>query len=77
MLDAATEFGTPAGKNRGTFMWEYYKHTGGRIEMTRRMFGVKSGEYKSGVLFNFCPFCGERIDAPFAEQKDDPDGSTA
>ncbi len=24
-------------------------------------FGTKSGEHKKGLMFNFCPFCGEDI----------------
>lgn len=40
-------------------------------EATRTFYGVKCDAYPNGFLFNFCPFCGEKIDAPFAEQDDD------
>lgn len=36
---------------------------------SRRYFGVKTSAYPKGFLFNNCPFCGERIDAPFKDAK--------
>jgi hypothetical protein len=44
------------------------------IDMTnqkpsRSFFVLKSGAYKGkGMAMNVCPFCGERIDAPFATE---------
>lgn len=36
---------------------------------SRTYFTIRSGEYaKSGIVVNFCPFCGARIDAPVAEE---------
>lgn len=43
------------------------------IDMTERkpsrsFFVLKSGAHKhKGIAMNVCPFCGERIDAPFVE----------
>lgn len=66
LLSAATEFGNPMGKRKGIFAWSYHSAETGP---TRTMFGVKSGEHApKGMLFNFCPFCGEKIDAPFQSQ---------
>lgn len=62
MLHEAGEAGNPRGKQKGIYAWEYRDRQG----PTRTMFGAKSGEHvEKGLLFNFCPFCGERIDAPF------------
>ena len=36
---------------------------------SRSYYGVKTKEHPKGFLFNFCPFCGTQIDAPF--NKDD------
>lgn len=61
-LNDVTEFGHPKGKQRGVWCWEY------SIEgkPSRRFFGAKSGsQTEKGLAFNFCPFCGEPIDAPF------------
>ena len=32
---------------------------------SRSYFGVKTKANPNGFLFNFCPFCGVKIDAPF------------
>lgn len=58
------EASTPAGKRKGVFAWVYTDTKTG--QKSRTMFGVKSGNHtEKGLLFNFCPFCGTRIDAPF------------
>lgn len=61
-LFEAGETGNPTGKRKGIFAWSYHTPKG----PSRTMFGVKSGDHvHKGLLFNFCPFCGKRIDAPF------------
>lgn len=36
---------------------------------SRSYFVLKSGAYKAkGMAMNVCPFCGERIDAPFSDR---------
>ena len=63
-LERSCEDTNPGGKRKGVFAWELSNLDG----PTRTMFGVKSGEFiAKGLLFNFCPFCGERIDAPFKD----------
>ena len=37
---------------------------------SRVMFGIKSKAYPIGLLFNYCPWCGEKIDAPFNDQSE-------
>ena len=65
-LQEATEFGNPIGKRKGVWCWEY--HNREQSGPTRRFFGIKSGEFaEKGLAFNYCPFCGEKIDAPFTE----------
>jgi len=40
-------------------------------EPSRSYFGILTKEYPNGFLFNFCPFCGKQIDAPFAEKEEE------
>ena len=41
---------------------------------SRSFVAIKSGEYSQrGLAMNVCPFCGERIDAPFAADLDEPE----
>lgn len=64
-LDKASEYGNPGGKKKGIFAWRLVNMKSG--ELSRLFFGVKSGEHvEKGMALTFCPFCGERIDAPFA-----------
>lgn len=66
-LHSASEQGNPSGNKKGIFAWAYNNQEG----PTRTMFGVKGGEHiKNGLLFNFCPFCGERIDTPFNDNNE-------
>lgn len=66
-LIGAAEFGNPIRNKKGVFAWEYHSRTS--TGPTRRFFGVKSGDYVAkGIAFNYCPFCGEKIDAPFVEE---------
>lgn len=45
---------------------------------SRSFVAIKSGEYsKRGTAMNVCPFCGERIDAPFAADLDDAETQPA
>jgi hypothetical protein len=37
-------------------------------EPSRSYIGIKSKKMPKGLLFNFCPWCGEKIDAPFADK---------
>jgi hypothetical protein len=63
-LSSVCEPANPRGKQKGVFAWELSTPNG----PTRTMFGAKSGDHVvKGMLFNFCPFCGERIDAPFVQ----------
>lgn len=62
-LTRATEFGSPSGKRKGIWCWEYHgiKDPGPK----RRFWGTKSGDFvEKGIAFNFCPFCGEKIEQP-------------
>jgi hypothetical protein len=36
---------------------------------SRTYFGLKSKQFPNGLLFNCCPWCGERIDAPFNKEE--------
>lgn len=67
-LSDACEYGNPTGRKKGIFGWTLYKPS--ESELSRQFFGVKSGEFVDrGLAFNFCPFCGTQIDAPFAEKE--------
>lgn len=48
---------------KGTVRWHYTNVQ--TLEPSRTFFGVKTKANPNGFAFNFCPFCGEKIDAPF------------
>lgn len=68
LLTKACELGNPRGRAKGVFSWVLYNIDKPRDAGPARVFfGIKSGEFVAkGFAFNFCPFCGERIDAPLA-----------
>lgn len=62
MLSEAIEPKQPTGKAKGLFAWDYVQRGAGP---TRTLIGCKSGDnVTGGVIFNYCPFCGEAIDQP-------------
>ena len=70
-LSESSEYGNPRGKAKGIFSWQLISMTTG--ERSRTFFGVKSGHHVAkGIVFNFCPFCGTKIDAPFADEEPTP-----
>jgi hypothetical protein len=67
-LSDASEAGNPSGIKRGIFAWVYFNTQSEESGPSRIFFGAKSGNAtKNGVAFNYCPFCGEQIDAPFTK----------
>lgn len=70
ILAKSTEYGNPQPRKRGVFAWVYYSR--GTANPTRTFFGVVTTEHPKGIVFNFCPFCGEKIDTPVLtdEQKE-------
>lgn len=63
-LDSATEYGNPRGKQKGIWAWAMSDMK--TFKPSRTYFGTKSGDHvEKGLLFNFCPFCGEKISEPF------------
>lgn len=64
-LAKETEYGNPVTKKRGIFCWALRNMN--TRKASRTFFGVVSTGSPKGFLFNFCPFCGTKIDAPFAE----------
>ena len=50
-------------KSFGIGRWEYSNIRTGK--KTRTFYGVKSRANPDGMAFNFCPWCGTKIDAPF------------
>ncbi len=52
-------------KAKGLYRHELYNTKTG--EHSRTMFGLRAKDFPNGLLLNFCPWCGERIDAPFSE----------
>lgn len=55
-------------KAKGIAVWNLVNHD--THKPSRRYFGVKTPAHPNGFLFNFCPFCGVQIDAPFAEKEE-------
>lgn len=67
-LESAVENISPAfSKASGIARWTLTNMK--ERKPSRTMFGIKSKKYPKGMLFNFCPFCGAQIDAPFAEEE--------
>ena len=51
---------------RGVIKWTYHKIVGNDFGPSRVFFGVASGAHTAtGICFNYCPFCGKDISAPF------------
>lgn len=68
-LRAACEIGPPPrGKQRGIYWWQLTNMTTGKP--SRSFIGAKTTEHPKGLIFNVCPWCGERIDEPFTEPAD-------
>ena len=66
MLDKMAEAGNPPpGKQRGLYEWRLFDTN--THQRTRSFFGVKTTSAPKGMAFNFCPWCGERIDAPLTQ----------
>lgn len=62
-LEEATMFGNSRGKQRGIYAQALWSRA--TDKHARTYYVVKSGDYiVGGIILNFCPFCGERIDAP-------------
>lgn len=57
---------TLAGAVGGAVAHAHYVDMAKR-QPSRSFFVLKSGAHKNGIAMNVCPFCGERIDAPFAD----------
>lgn len=56
-LRQSTEAGVPQSTQRGIWLWQ--------INQTN-VYGAKSGHLaRQGVLFNYCPFCGVKINKDF------------
>lgn len=55
-------------KAKGIARWHYTDMA--TRQPSRTFFGAKSKEHPNGMLFNFCPWCGTKIDAPFAARDD-------
>lgn len=61
--------GRGQSKVKGVVVWQTERVKD--IKPYRTFYGVKSGAHSArGIAFNFCPFCGVQVDAPFAEDAD-------
>jgi len=68
-LEENVQNNTPGfSKAKGIAVWNLTNMT--THNPSRRYYGVKTPAHPNGFLFNFCPFCGERIDAPFVDKED-------
>ena len=69
-LNSMVEIIAPGfSRAKGIVRWTYTNVT--TLQTSRIFFGMKSKDHPNGMLFNFCPWCGEQIDAPFANQNGD------
>lgn len=60
---------------KGIHVWAYRRRDEtGKSVPSRTFYGFKGmgpeGQRKNGMAMNFCPFCGAKIDAPFAEAEE-------
>jgi hypothetical protein len=62
LLARECEYGNPKSKKRGIFRWALRNMQTGKP--SRTFFGVVSTSSPNGFIFNFCPFCGTKIDEP-------------
>ena len=64
-LSDMVENNTPSfSKQKGVAEWKLTNIK--TREPSRRYYGILSKAHPKGMLFNYCPWCGEQIDAPFA-----------
>lgn len=61
-----TEDGNPKKGKRGLFAWRYFDRETDAASFTA--FGVVTSERPTGMLFNFCPWCGTEIHVPFQKR---------
>lgn len=54
---------------KGIVIWHYESLM--HPAASRAFFGAKTRSHTNGIIFNFCPFCGEAIDGPAMAQRDD------
>lgn len=57
-------------KRKGVAIWHMRKRVGGKTVPSRTYLGIICEAYPDGFLFNFCPFCGTDISAPFMEPEE-------
>lgn len=63
-LANATEYGNPPPpktKKTGIFAWAFINRKTGRP--ARTLYGAKTSEHPTGLIFNFCPWCGADLQA--------------
>ena len=56
-------------KAKGIAVWQYFSTK--NYKPSRTYYGVRSKGRPDGLAFNFCPFCGEAISAPFMAEEVD------
>jgi hypothetical protein len=65
-LAKAIDNNSPAfSRIKGIMKWNMFSRKDHKP--SRSYVGLRSKNYPDGILFNWGPFCGVRIDAPFAE----------
>ena len=62
-------FAPAFSKAKGVSCWTYTSMT--TLKPARRFYGLKSKDHPNGMLFNFCPWCGEDISSPFTSKEED------
>lgn len=61
--------GSAFDRQKGVIEWNYIDIS--KHKLSRRFYGLRCGAHAAkGIAFNWCPFCGTRIDAPFYEPED-------
>lgn len=75
-LAKATEYGNPPPpktKRIGIFAWAFINRE--TRKPSRTLYGAKTSEHPTGLIFNFCPWCGADLQASHGEPS--PAGRTS
>lgn len=65
LLAETTNVGHPTRTGKGIWSWQWSILAPEGVTPTLTVYGTKSGVHVAkGMLFNYCPFCGTRIDGP-------------
>ena len=69
-LNENTEIGNPKKGKRGLFAWIYFDRKDDYDKPSFTAMGAVTTRWPTGMLFNFCPWCGTDIGVPFHKREE-------